>query len=130
VSPRAVAPSLLALLLLLALGCGSRAPEISQDELRRQLDSGSPPQLLDVRTSAEFESGHVPGAQNVPHTELAEKLDQLGLQPEQEVVVYCERGGRARAAIAVLEEHGFRDVRHLEGDMGAWRAAALPCTGC
>lgn len=125
-----VACSLLALLLLLGPGCGSGAPEISQDELRQRLESGSPPQLLDVRTPAEFESGHVPGALNVPHTELSEKLDGLGLQPQQEVVVYCERGGRARKAIALLEAHGFRAVRHLEGDMSAWRSAALPCTGC
>jgi phage shock protein E len=130
VSRYPLASLLLALLLSLTSGCGPGPPEISQQELRRQLESGSPPQVLDVRTAAEFESGHVPGALNVPHTELAGRLDGLGLEPERELVVYCERGGRARAAIAILEESGFRDVRHLDGDMKAWRAADLPCTGC
>lgn len=120
----------LAALLACALGCGRSSPEITQAELVQRIESGSAPLILDVRTPEEFASGHVPGAMNVPHTELAQRLGGLGLDADAEVVVYCERGGRARAAESILEEHGFRAVRHLDGDMKGWRSARLPCTGC
>ena len=82
--------------------------------------------ILDVRTAEEFASGHVPGAVNVSHDQVSARLDELGSDLDRPVVVYCERGGRAGRAEAVLVDAGFSDVRHLEGDMSAWRAAGRP----
>jgi len=109
---------------------GSAGADLGQAALLEQLRSPNPPLVLDVRTPAEFASGHVPGAQNVPIDELSSHLDALAPARDREVVVYCERGPRARRAQAVLGEAGFADVRHLEGDMSAWRDGRLPCDGC
>lgn len=128
VSSRCVPLLQLAGLVAVALACGPASPIVSQEELLERLESGSPPLLLDVRTPAEFASGHVPGALNVPHTELADRLAEL--EPDDEVVVYCESGRRAQVASSLLEARGFSAVRHLDGDMSAWRRAELPCTGC
>ena len=65
----------------------------------------------------------MPGAVNVSHEYVADRIGELG--PAREVVVYCERGGRAAQAADVLRDAGFT-VRHLAGDMSAWREQGLP----
>jgi phage shock protein E len=113
--------------LALALSCsgggdGARA-DISPETLLASAGQAGAPLVLDVRSPEEFASGHVPGAWNVEYDEVAARLGELG--PAREVVVYCERGGRAAKAEEVLREAGFA-VRHLTGDMSGWRAAGHP----
>ena len=92
------------------------------------LVSSAPPDalVLDVRSREEYAGGHVPGAINVPHDELSGRLAELGGDRDRPVVVYCESGRRASRAEALLAAEGFSDVRHLEGDMRAWRASGRP----
>ncbi len=80
--------------------------------------------VLDVRTYEEFAGGHIPGATNIPHTELEARLSEVS--PAAQVVVYCERGGRARDAIHLLSRSGYGAVTHLQGDMVAWRLSGMP----
>jgi len=82
--------------------------------------------ILDVRTREEYASGHVPGAINIPHTEVEKRLAELGTDPTLPVVVYCERGVRAGKAESQLLAAGFSELRHLEGDMRAWRENDRP----
>ena len=126
-------PSLLALSLAIAPGCSqsestAKVGLLTPDELL-----SAPPAnalILDVRTPEEFANGHVPGAINVPHTEVASRLDEIegavDDDPSRPVVVYCERGGRAGMAEAELLAAGFTQVLHLEGDMSDWRAKGRP----
>jgi len=129
---RSLRAAVLALAAATGLACVEPEPGdfVSGPELRDALRSDAPPLVLDVRTPAEFRQGHVPGARNVPHDGLAARLSSLELPDERQVVVYCERGGRAQAAERILRDAGFERVRRLEGDMRAWRAAGLPCEGC
>jgi len=90
------------------------------------LESGTAPLILDVRTPGEYRSGHVPQAINIPHNELASRLAELADAKNREVVAYCEQGPRAGFAESVLQEAGFSAVRHLVGDMYAWRRSGLP----
>lgn len=107
------------------------ADRIAPEALAARLEAEAAPLVLDVRTPGEYASGHVPGAVNVPHTEIDAWLAERAPAPDTEVVVYCERGGRAARAEAALRDAGFARVRHLEGDMSAWRARDdLPCAGC
>ena len=111
-----------ALLLAAALACtgGAGEPEISPQDLLAHSDA---PLVLDVRSAEEFAGGHVPGALNVSHEQVAARIGEL--EPAREVVVYCERGGRAAQAAEVLSGAGFQ-VRHLTGDMSGWREQGLP----
>ena len=110
--------------LLACSEAGGRVTSISPEAL---LAAGPANALiLDVRTPGEFGSSHVPGAVNVPHGELAARLAELGANRDRPVIVYCESGRRAGLAEALLVEAGFSDVRHLEGDMRAWREAGRP----
>jgi len=117
---------MLALALLLPLGNVATAGEITQRELMQQLDRNDPPMIVDVRRPDEFAAGHVPGARNIPHNEIAARLHELGGKQHEEVVVYCESGRRAAIAQGILEQAGFTQVRHLEGDMQSWRKRNLP----
>lgn len=99
---------------------------ISSQELAERLDGEDRPIVLDVRTVEEFEGGHIPGAVNIPHTELAARIGELADARSEEIVVHCERGGRARSAEVVLEEAGFTQVRDLSGHMSAWRDGGFP----
>jgi rhodanese-related sulfurtransferase len=107
------------------------APPISADELAARIAAGDAPLVLDVRSREEFAAGRVPQALNIPHAELGSRLGELGVEdPDREIVVYCESGRRAELAASTLRHAGFREVRHLEGDMRAWRVGERPCEGC
>jgi len=105
---------------------GAPPSEISQAELLARPGGGASPLLLDVRTPREYAGGHVPGAVNIPHNELAGRLGELSRGKDKEIVVYCESGKRAGMAATTLRAAGFTGVRHLTGDMSGWRNAQLP----
>ncbi len=81
--------------------------------------------VLDVRPVEEYQSGHVPGALNVPLSELEKHLNEL--DSAQEVVAYC-RGPHcvlAFDAVAQLREKGFT-ARRMEDGFPEWKSAGLP----
>jgi rhodanese-related sulfurtransferase len=129
VAGRALLAAAIALVALVA-ACGppgrSDVATLSPAALRARLDAGDAPVVLDVRSAVEFAAGHVPGARWIAHTDLPHRLDELGPARDREVVVYCESGGRAARAAAVLRDVGFSRVLQLEGDMAGWRSAGGP----
>jgi ArsR family transcriptional regulator len=81
--------------------------------------------VLDVRPPDEFAVGHLPGAVNIPLSELEARLAEL--DPDHEIVAYC-RGPwcvLSFEAVAALRARGFR-VRRLEDGLPEWRVAGLP----
>jgi phage shock protein E len=77
--------------------------------------------LLDVRTPEEFAAGHIPGAINIPHDQLPNRLAEIAGAKNKDVVVYCRTGRRSAIAQETLTTQGFKSVRHLEGDMVKWQ---------
>ena len=97
---------------------------VSRDELQARLRDGLVT-ILDVRPEDEFADGHLPGAVNVPLSQLRKRIDEL--PSNREIVAYC-RGPwcvLAFEAVALLRESG-RDARRLEGGLPEWRIAGLP----
>jgi NADPH-dependent 2,4-dienoyl-CoA reductase/sulfur reductase-like enzyme/rhodanese-related sulfurtransferase len=79
--------------------------------------------LLDVRSPAEFAAGHLPGAVNVAHTALRERLDEvIALADGRPVRSICESGFRSYLAHRILVAHGI-DSASLDGGMSTLRAA-------
>jgi phage shock protein E len=114
----------LALLLLATVGAthaDNATPSIAADKLIERLDKKDTELLvLDVRTPEEFAAGHVPGAVNIPHDQLPNRIAEITNAKHKDVVVYCRTGRRAAIAEETLAAQGFKSVMHLEGDMLKW----------
>ena len=82
--------------------------------------------LLDVRTPAEFAEGHLPGAINIPHTELEARIAELEKSKGEDIVVYCRSGNRTEQALGVLRKAGFDRLFHLKGDYLGWSGEKRP----
>lgn len=94
--------------------------------LQERLSSDDAPRILDVRTPAEFESAHIPGAYNVPLDNLKEHRAELRRHLDQDVVLVCLSGGRAEQAESALAEAGLPGLHVLQGGMAAWTASGAP----
>ena len=102
-------------------------PLISQADLLKRIDGKDPDLVvLDVRTPAEFAAGHVPGAKNLSHDQLATRLDELASMRDKQVVLYCRSGRRTLLAADTLSKAGFTKLLHLQGDYMAWEATQRP----
>ena len=115
--------------LVVAFGCTAAEPDAAVKNIApEQLLSGAPggALILDVRTPKEFADGHVPGAMNISHDQLASRLSELEDDKDRPIVLYCRSGKRAGMAAEVLKKAGFRKLYHLEGDMLGWHAKGLP----
>jgi len=97
---------------------------VSRKELTARIKDGLVT-VLDVRPEDEFTAGHLPGAVNIPLSQLRKRLPDL--PKGQEVVAYC-RGPwcvLAFEAVALLREEG-RKARRLDGGLPEWKIAGLP----
>ena len=82
--------------------------------------------ILDVRTPAEFRSGHLKNAINIDY--LAPDFEQqvAKLDRRKPYLLHCAVGGRSTKALAIFQKLAFQDVRHLDGGLQAWQMAKLP----
>ena len=71
--------------------------------------------ILDVRTPAEYEAWHIPGAVLLPYTELRQRLAEV--PRDKPVYTYCRSGFRSYIAYCVLKQNGWDDVAFLSGGM-------------
>ncbi|NLI79149.1 MAG: rhodanese-like domain-containing protein [Candidatus Riflebacteria bacterium] len=97
-------------------------------ELKNLLDQNPPATatlLLDVREPDEFAAGRVPGARNIPLSQVAGKTGDLA--GFATILVICQWGGRSAAACQALAGRLPKTrVVNVEGGMGAWHAAGFP----
>jgi membrane protein DedA with SNARE-associated domain/rhodanese-related sulfurtransferase len=102
-------------------------PRISVDELRRLIESGEAPLLVDVRgpTTQRVDPRHIPGAITVDMEAIEAGL--AGLPRDRQIVLYCACPNEASAAAAarLLLNRGYR-VRPLRGGLDAWILAGHP----
>jgi NADPH-dependent 2,4-dienoyl-CoA reductase/sulfur reductase-like enzyme/rhodanese-related sulfurtransferase len=75
--------------------------------------------LVDVRTPAEFESGAIPHAVNIPLDDLRGRIEELG---NRRVIVHCQVGQRGHTAVRILSQHGY-DAVNLDGGYRTWAGA-------
>jgi len=107
-------------------GQDEQASEISAQTLFARLGRVDAPVVIDVRSVLEYRAGHVPGAINVPHTEMKERLGELQGFRDRDIVLYCKSGRRAAIAEGILRDAGYHRLLHLRGDMDGWNGSGLP----
>ena len=85
-------------------------------------------QVLDIRSTADFDAGHIINARNIPSADLKSRLDELKKLKDRPMVVCCATGTMSGAALRELSGAGFEKVYSLKGGIAAWRSDNLPLT--
>ncbi|MEO6611462.1 MAG: thioredoxin domain-containing protein [Chitinophagaceae bacterium] len=120
------------LLFFAALSCkaqdGSPA-KIGPEEFEKGI-TGKSVQVLDVRTSGEYYSGHIKNALQADWTKREQFNDRIQyVDKDKPVYIYCLVGGRSSAAAEWMRQNGFKNVIELEGGINAWKKASKPLEG-
>ena len=97
-------------------GCykNSSQNEINFEQLKNMVSKGAI--LIDVRSPQEFKEGHLPGAINIPEYEIRKVKNEM-TKLNQQIVVYCQYGGRSREAYNMLRKMGYTNVYSLKGGL-------------
>jgi phage shock protein E len=80
-------------------------PKVDYKEL---INKGA--KVVDVRTAAEFNQGHLSGAINLPLQTLSSQLSKL--KKEQVIITCCASGMRSGAAKRLLKSQGYENVHN------------------
>jgi len=83
--------------------------------------------VVDIRTQAEWDNGHIEGAEHVPLDTLTAAL-VAGWDRSQPLCLVCRVGHRSSIAVLRLQGFGFQQVWNLDGGMLAWGFAGLTTT--
>nr|WP_299338953.1 rhodanese-like domain-containing protein [Allomuricauda sp.] len=115
---------LYSILLFLGLSCKpDREPKVvvvNKAVFRSEI-MGKDVQLVDVRTTKEYELGHIEDAINFDVKDSLAFLKQIStLDKEEPVYLYCKKGGRSNRAVQILKEKGFHTIFDYSGGYDDW----------
>jgi rhodanese-related sulfurtransferase len=82
--------------------------------------------IIDVRTPAEYDAGHIPGAIIRDYRSATFRDDIAKLDRNKIYLVYCASGNRSASARDVMQELGFQQIYNMNGGFTAWTAQGLP----
>ncbi len=100
---------------------------ISVAEVKAMLDDNPGATLLiDIRSKADFEAGHIEGAYHSNWADLGTVLEKI--PTNRQVVVVCYSGQTAAQALGALRLAGFNNAKTMTGGMNGWNAAKLGAT--
>ncbi|WP_276280545.1 rhodanese-like domain-containing protein [Halorussus caseinilyticus] len=98
--------------------------EISPEEVEKLLDAGEAVRVVDIRSKAEFDRGHIPGSENIPFHALADEIERL--DGAERVVTVCPHGkASVQAARLVASYEGVPDdarVESMAGGLSKWES--------
>ena len=89
-----------------------KQPDVNRGVKEFQSTSGAV--LLDVRTPAEYRSGHIPGSKNIP-LQAIDKVASVAENKDTALYVYCQSGARSRQAAGLLKQMGYTNVNNIGG---------------
>jgi len=92
-----------------------RYKQIGMEEAISIMESAQDYVLLDVRTEAEFEGRHIPGAICIPNEAIADEPPEILPDQEQLILVYCRSGNRSKQAALKLAAMGYSNVVEIGG---------------
>jgi sulfur-carrier protein adenylyltransferase/sulfurtransferase len=94
-------------------------PQMSVEQLKARLDQGDKPFILDVREPHEYAIVNI-GAPLIPVGQLADRIAEIPVPKDAEIIVHCKSGGRSQKASQTLKSAGFTNVTNLAGGITAW----------
>jgi len=103
-----------------------QTPQTTVTELYARLQDKDP-NILDVRSDAEWEEGHIEGAFHIMGGYLEKQLSSLPDGPDS-IYLFCGSGYRSTVAGSILERAGVKGHVNVVGGMKAWKEAGFPIT--
>jgi rhodanese-related sulfurtransferase len=107
---------------MLLTGCGqtNQAQEavymnITAEEAKQIMDREEGYIILDTRTQAEYDEGHIPGAIVIPHDEITDRAEEELPHKDQLILVYCRSGRRSKLAAEALVKLGYTNIKEFGG---------------
>jgi adenylyltransferase/sulfurtransferase len=94
-------------------------PQITVEQLKQRLDQGDKPFILDVREPHEYAIVNL-GAPLIPVGQVGQRLREIPVNKNAEIVVHCKSGGRSQKAAQELKAAGYTNVKNLAGGITAW----------
>jgi thioredoxin len=115
------------------LSCSSSAQQINKDVdasvFQNDLAKDSA-QILDVRTTGEYQNGHIKNAMLADWMDQDQFKDRVQyLDKSKPVLVYCASGGRSSKAAQWLSQNGFATIENLKGGFIQWKLENKPVEG-
>lgn len=102
--------------------------KLSAKAFAEKIKTSDKPVVIDVRSTEEYEKGHLAAAKNYDWNGPDFDKQVATLDKNQTIMVYCLSGGRSASAAKKLRAIGFKQVYELDGGIMKWRAAKLPET--
>ena len=101
---------------------------ITRDELRDLIDNDAPITIVEALPQSYYDDAHIPGAINLPHTEVRDRAHELLPDKDAQIVVYCANlpCPNSEVAATVLTKLGYTDVRRYAEGKDDWREAGFP----
>ena len=97
---------------------GLKEWEITPVQLKKKMDAGETPFILDVREPNEYQINRIAGSTLIPLGELPRRYQEL--PRDREIIAQCKSGVRSAKAMDYLKTVGFKDVKNLKGGILAW----------
>ena len=94
------------------------------DEAKALMEESEGYILLDVRTKEEYESGYIPGAINIPLSDINENVVSSLPDKSRMILVYCRSGNRSRQASDKLSRLGYTNIIEI-GGINSWKGEII-----
>ena len=108
------------------LGDTSSFSSLTPAQLGKALNSGNYT-LIDVRTSDEYNAGHLKNAKQADYYQTQKFSDYLdSLNKDSNYLIYCRSGGRSSKVMQIMQDKGFVNAYDMSGGYNSWIADGLP----
>ena len=91
---------------------------MSSKDFQQSLNQRGAQLVIDVREPFEYNQGFIPGAKNIPLSQLKSRINELS--KDKDIFLYCRSGMRSKQAAKLLSKQGFSHLSHLQGGISAW----------
>ena len=95
--------------------------EVTPAEVDVQLETDTPPVLIDVREASEWEQGFIPGSAHISKSYIEQQVEGVVPDRETPVVLYCAGGVRSLFAAQTMQQLGYTNVASMSGGFQQWK---------
>ena len=100
-------------------GSSASYQQVNAETAKELMDTEDDCVILDVRTQAEYDESHIPGAIPIPHDTVATAAEDALPDKGQLILVYCRSGNRSKQASQTLVDLGYTNVVEF-GGINSW----------